>query len=367
MKFQLDVDGVVEENDVIGAVFGQTEGLLGPLFDLREMQRVGKIGRILVKASSKKGKTQGTVSIFCNLDMPSTTLVAALVESVDQIGPYEANIAMEEIHDYRKEKVEHIVDRAKSILDSWKVESIPHAESLVKELRKHVSPPPAREVGKERIAAGPDIGKAKEIVLVEGRADVGNLLKYGIKNVLSMGGGKISKSLTKFVQGKTVTAFLDGDRGGEMNLKKLLQMIKVDYVAMAPRGKEVEDLKPGEIFEALEKKQPVGGPPLHGVVELKQHEEIIQKVNGTLEAALVDSKERVIDTVPVSVLVEDLNKREGNIVKKIIFDGIVTQRLLDAAAQKGVELIIGNRMGGVTKRPDGMNILTFGGHVGMSS
>jgi len=311
LKFQLDVDGVVEENDVIGAVFGQTEGLLGPLFDLREMQRVGKIGRILVKASSKKGKTQGTVSIFCNLDMPSTTLVAALVESVDQIGPYEANIAMEEILDYRKEKVEHIVDRAKGILDSWKVESIPHAESLVKELRKHVSPPPAREVGKERIAAGPDVSKAKEIVLVEGRADVGNLLKYGIKNVLSMGGGKISKSLTKFVQG--------------------------------------------------EKKQPVGEPPLQGVVELKQHEEIIQKVNGTLEAALVDSKERVIDTVPVSVLVEDLNKRKGNIVKKVIFDGIVTQRLLDAAAEKGVELIIGNRMGGVTKRPDGIHILTFAG------
>ncbi len=360
LRFKLEVDGVVEENDVIGAIFGQTEGLIGPQFDLREMQRVGKIGRIVVKSVQKEGRTKGEVSIFCGLDMPSTTLLASLVESVNQIGPYEATIILDGIVDYRKEKIDQIIARAKELLDEWKIESIPEAEDLVENLRKHLAPPHITEVGRERIPAGPDIRSAKEIILVEGRADVNNLLKYGLRNAMAIEGGKVPNSIKKFIKGKTVTAFLDGDRGGEMNLKKLLQTVKVDYVAHAPPGREVEDLKPQEIFDALRNKKEVKVPPTTEREELKGYSELIEKVNGALEALLVDKDRNVVESLPVSNLVNRLKEVDRGAIDKIVFDGIVTQRLIDAAEEKRVSLLIGNRMGDVTRKPTKMATFTFG-------
>ncbi len=360
LKFDLEVDGVVEENDVIGAIFGQTEGLIGPQFDLREMQRVGKIGRIVVRSIQKNGKTKGEVSISCGLDMPSTTLLASLVESVDQIGPYKAAIALERIVDYRKEKIQQIMSRAKELLDEWKIESIPEAEDLVDKLRKHLAPAHITEVGRERIPAGPNIRDAKEIILVEGRADVNNLLKYGLRNVMAIEGGKVPNSIKKFIRGKAVTAFLDGDRGGEMNLKKLLQTVKVDYIAHAPPGKEVEDLKPQEIFDALRNKKEVKAPPTTEREELKVYTELIEKVNGALEALLIDKSSKVVEALPVSNLVNRLKEIKSGTIDKIVFDGIVTQRLIDTAEEKKVGLLIGNRMGDLSRKPTNIDVFTFG-------
>ncbi|NIM45137.1 MAG: DNA primase [Nitrososphaeria archaeon] len=360
IEFDLDVDGVVEENDVIGAIFGQTEGLLGPIFDLREMQRVGKIGRIVVKALNKTGKTKGTVSIFCGLDMPSTSLLSALVESVNQIGPYKAKIILTRILDYRKEKIQQIRARAQQILDNWKVDTIPETEDIVESLRRYVSPPPVMSIGKEKIAAGPMVRKGDEVILVEGRADVANMLKYGIKNTLAIGGGKIPETIKKFLQNKKVVAFLDGDRGGELNLKKLLQTVKVDYVARAPKGKEVEDLRPQEIFKALESKVPLEQVALTEREELKSYNNLIKDINGTLEALLIDEKDKTVEKVAVSTLVDSLSEIEKDSIKKIIFDGIITQRLLDAAEEKGITLIIGNRKGEIVRRPVKIEILSFG-------
>ncbi|MFQ5711401.1 MAG: DNA primase DnaG [Candidatus Geothermarchaeales archaeon] len=360
VEFDLEVDGVVEENDVIGAIFGQTEGLLGPLFDLREMQRVGKIGRIVVKSTDKAGKTKGKVSIFCGLDMPSTSLLSALVESVNQIGPYKAKITLARIVDYRKERIDQIKVRARKILDKWKMESIPETEDIVEDLRKYVAPPPVISIGREKIAAGPKVMEESEVILVEGRADVANLLKYGIKNALAIGGGKIPESLKSLLSKKTVVAFLDGDRGGDMNLKKLLQTVKVDYVAKAPVGMEVENLKPPEIFEALEKKVPLERVAPLKREDLKSYSDLIEEINGTLEALLIDKEDKTVERVAVSTLVDRLGEVRKGSVKKIVFDGIVTQRLLDAAEEKAVTLLIGNRMGEVVRHPVNIEILTFG-------
>jgi DNA primase len=360
LRFNLSVEGIVEENDVIGAIFGQTEGLFGPIFDLREMQKTGRVGRIIVKASQRDGMTEGTISIFCGLDMPSTTLLSALVESVDQIGPYKATIKLDGIVDYRREKVDKIVKRAKDILDNWKIEAIPEAEELLEKLRRYATPPPVYSIGKERIPAGPDVIKADEVILVEGRADVNNLMKYGIKNVLSIEGGKVPHSINKFLKGKKVIAFLDADRGGDLNLKKLLQLVKVDYIAQSPPGKEVEELKPEEIFEALRNKRPVEAPSIPPREELKEYSDLIQRVNGALEALLIDGKGDVVESLPVSSLVNRLEEVQPGEVDKIIFDGIVTQRLLDIAEKKNISLIIGNREGDIARRPMNLHILTFG-------
>ena len=52
---QFEVDGVVEKPDVVGAIFGQTEGLLGEDLDLRELQKTGRIGRIDISVKSRNG------------------------------------------------------------------------------------------------------------------------------------------------------------------------------------------------------------------------------------------------------------------------------------------------------------------------
>ncbi len=54
---EAEANGLVEKPDLIGAIFGQTEGLLGEDLDLRELQKSGKIGRIEVNTNYKEGKT----------------------------------------------------------------------------------------------------------------------------------------------------------------------------------------------------------------------------------------------------------------------------------------------------------------------
>ena len=359
IEFKFEVGGIVEESDIIGAIFGQTEGLLGPTFDLRELQKAGKIGRIIVKTTNREGKTYGKIIVASALDIPSTSLLIALIESVTQVGPYEAKISLTRLIDYRKSKIEKIINRAKQIIDSWKVEVIPKAEEIIEELRQHLAPPPTITIGKERIPAGPDALKSNEVILVEGRADVANLLKYGIRNVIAIEGAKIPETLREILKGKTIIAFLDGDRGGELNLKKLLQTIKIDYVAWAPKGKEVEDLKPEEIFNALKNKISISSVVTTLHEELGKYEKYINEVNGRLDAVLLDKNDNIIEKIPVSELVERLKEIDEGKVNKIVFDGIVTERLLDIASKKGVALIIGNRMGEV-KGKYNIRILCFG-------
>ena len=56
---------------------------------------------------------------------------------------------------------------------------------------------------------------------------------------------------------KTTTAFFDGDRGGELILRELLQVADIDFVAFSPRGKSVEDMTRKEVIKTLRNKVPV--------------------------------------------------------------------------------------------------------------
>jgi len=60
---QITANGIVEKPDVVGAVFGQTEGLLSNDLDLRELQRTGRIGRIQVNIHSNSGRAKGEIVI----------------------------------------------------------------------------------------------------------------------------------------------------------------------------------------------------------------------------------------------------------------------------------------------------------------
>ncbi|MDH5441144.1 MAG: DNA primase DnaG, partial [Candidatus Bathyarchaeota archaeon] len=257
MSASFEVDGVVEKPDVIGAVFGQTEGLFGSELDLRELQKSGRIGRIKIELESKQDKTTGKIIIPTSLDRVSTAIIAASIEAIDRIGPCSAIVNLEKIEDVRETKRKAIVERAKDILRKWNIETLPDADEVFKEVSKTLRAARAMKYGPENLSAGPEVGSSKEIVIVEGRADVIALLRSGIQNVIALEGAKVPTTIIKLTKEKEATAFLDGDHSGDLILKELQQVAKIRYVARAPRGREVEDLTSREIVEALEKRVPI--------------------------------------------------------------------------------------------------------------
>ena len=251
---ELIADGYVEKHDVIGAIFGQTEGLLGDELDLRELQKTGRVGRIDVELTNINGKSIAKIIVPSSLDRIETSILAATLETIDRVGPCVATVKVIDIEDIRKKKREYIVERAKEILKQ--LMSNIDVNTIVEEVKESVRMGEIIEYGSERLPAGPAVDSSDDIIVVEGRADVLNLLRCGIKNVIAVEGTSVPKTIIELSKKKIVTVFTDGDRGGELILKELLQVCDVDFVARAPPGKEVEELSKKEIMKCLRSKVP---------------------------------------------------------------------------------------------------------------
>ncbi|HLD15943.1 MAG TPA: DNA primase DnaG [Candidatus Nanoarchaeia archaeon] len=251
---QIQIEGIVDRPDVIGAIFGQTEGLLGTELELRELQRSGRIGRIEVKLEAKSGKTQGSILIPSSLDKAETAIIAAALETIQRIGPCNAKVKVENIEDVRISKRTFVIERAKELLRTLTEDILPDSAELTEEVAQSVRVMEITEWGRDRLPAGPGIEEAEEIILTEGRADVLNLLKHGFKNVVGMNGTDIPPSIADLCKEKTVTLFVDGDRGGDLIIKELSGIAEIDYVAKAPDGKEVEEITKKEIHKAIRSK-----------------------------------------------------------------------------------------------------------------
>lgn len=257
IKIQFQIKGVVDKPDIVGAVFGQSEGLLGEEMDLRELQKKGRVGRIEVNVRQDGGNTHGEILVPTSMDMAETSVLAAAIETVDKVGPCESQFVVKSIDDVRKDKRAEIAKRAKELLSRLKTEQSPEIDTLTEEIRSDVRAGSLVEYGRDRLAAGPDIDSSDEVIVVEGRADVVNMLKHGVKNVIGMGGSKISRDIVDLSRRKTLVLFVDGDRGGELNARKLHQIANVAYVAVAPDAKEVEELQQKEIIQSLRRRVPV--------------------------------------------------------------------------------------------------------------
>ncbi len=385
---EIIADGVVERPDVVGAIFGQTEGLLGEDLDLRELQKTGRIGRIEVKVESRGGKSFGEIKVPSSLDKIETAILAAALETIERVGPCSAKIKVLKIEDVRASKRRKIVERAKDILRDLFEEPEIESEKIADLVRQAVRAEEVIEYGDEKLPAGPSVDESDAIIVVEGRADVLNLLRHGIKNVIAVEGTNIPKTIAELSKKKTVTAFLDGDRGGDLILKELLQVAEIDYVARAPEGKGVEDLTQKEIVKSLRNKVPV--EQLHVLRrdfeskskearEVKEEEQkkaakepekvekqdtiaLLRKhmhdVEGRLIAKLLDKNFNVVKEVPVRDLVKVL-KTNSTKVSSIVFDGVITQRVIDLAAKKDISCLVGVRLGSVVKIPTAVRIITF--------
>jgi DNA primase len=369
------VEGVVEKPDVIGALFGQTEGLFGPELDLRELQKSGRIGRIEISLDSKQDKTTGKINIPTSLDRVSTAIIAASIESINRVGPCKAEVTLNKIEDTRDSRRRLIIDRAKDVLRKWTVETMPGTDEIFREVSEMLRLQRVEKYGPEGLTAGPEINTAKKIIVVEGRADVINLLRAGIQNTIAVEGAKIPQSIIKICKEREATAFLDGDRGGDLILKELKQVTTIKYVARAPRGKEVEDLTFKEIEKALKTRVPIENAkvpkqrptkPVAAPVKKKEHRkklvpkqivEVSKELGGTLEAVLLDKDMKQVERLPVRELAEKLKKLTN--IDTVVFDGVITQRLVDIAADRKVNYLVAARISAAMKQPLKLKLMTF--------
>jgi len=274
--------GIVERSDVVGAVFGQTEGLLGEELDLRDLQDSKKVGRIDVEIQSESGTTFGEITVGSGLDKVETAILAAALETIEQIGPCRAEIAVNDIEDIRSAKRREVVNRATELLATFEAESV-RTEAIVETVRERARV--ADITSYEGLPAGPRVTDSDAIVVVEGRADVLQLLKYGVKNAVAVEGTDVPEAVASLTEDRTVTAFLDGDRGGDLILEELSQVGRIDYVAVAPRGRSVEDLSRDAVMTALREKI-----PYETVAEAEDPAAVVEAVEARADGvAAVDS------------------------------------------------------------------------------
>jgi DNA primase len=409
IKAHIKADGIIEKSDVVGAIFGQTEGLLGDELDLRELQRSARVGRIEVELESKNGKSEGTITLPTSLDKVETVILAAAFESIDRVGPCKAIIKADQVEDVRVVRRKQVIERAKELLNKVMEEGKVEGESIADNVRQAVQVEEITSFGQDHCPAGPNIEKSDAIIIVEGRRDVLNLLKYGIKNVIAVGGTNIPKTVRDLTKERISTAFVDGDRGGELILKELLQTADIDFVARAPQTREVEEIPQKLIMKALknkipaeqyaemydikiekkikeevEEKQPQPqskkekakkevkqqAPEKPKAEEKKVEKEvekiitekqkgygkILDEISGSLKAVLFDKDDKELKKIPVRELTDSLKK--SNNISTVVFDGIITQRLLDIANSKNVKEIVGIKLGNVVKMPSSVRVLT---------
>ncbi|MCC7565943.1 MAG: DNA primase [Methanomicrobiaceae archaeon] len=395
----LQTEGVVDKPDVVGAIFGQTEGLLGEDLDLRDLQRTGRVGRIDVQINSKKGETKGEILISSSLDRAETALLASSLETIDRVGPCIAHLAVDRIEDIRVTKRRRIVERAKELLLEHFDEGAINSYDLLDEVREVIRIEKIEMLGEEKIPAGPNVMDSDAIIIVEGRADVINLLRYGIKNAVAVEGTKVPGIIIDLCSRKTATAFLDGDRGGELILRELLQVADLDYVAYSPRGKSVEGMSRKEIIKALRNKVPmefVSDHPIgeamdlqaaravpHDLRSARGEKEVDERTppgkrggassagtSPTLGDHMADVRDRKIArflSPDFSVLSElsaaDIESALQNVngdIEGIVVDRVIDQKLLDLLCGKDLEFIAARDFKGIIKRPLSIRLMKIG-------
>lgn len=404
----INIEGIVDRPDVIGAIFGQTEGLLGSDLELRELQRSGRIGRIEVNVSTSSGKTSGEIIIPSSLDKTETAIVGAALEIIQRIGPCNAKVEIQKIEDVRISKRQFVVDRAKALLKDLTEKTLPDSQEIADEVAQSVRMMEVASYGREKLSAGPVIDDSDEIIVVEGRADVLNLLKHGFKNVISLNGTSVPQTIKELSRKKTTTVFVDGDRGGDLIIREMLSTAEVDFVCKAPDGKEVEEITKKEIHKALRGKitaeqaklelgidesgalkeepqksvRPTYSKPVQRPLpsrrpeqkfqprpqpkpvfkekklsadEKKIFKETLEDLFGTRGACIFDQKLNVLGKVPLSELPSTIKSLNGG-VYALALDGTIDIDLVRTAEKLGVTHLIGT--GSKVKETSRINIVT---------
>ncbi len=364
IKAELKVNGVVQRKDIIGAIMGQTEGLLGDDLELRKLQRTARIGHVDVEVKSSNGKVSGTIEIPSSMDNVETAIIASSLETIDRIGPCEAKITVSEIQDVRTTKVNAVIDRAKDLLLNMVNTGDAATKTVIEEVRSVLTVGTAKNF--HGLTCGPNVESSDSLIIVEGRNDVRNLLNFGVKNAISCdGAGKIKPELIQLASEKdVVTLAIDGDRGGEMLFRQLNEVLKIDFVAQAPVGQEWELLPQKTATKCLSQKVEVGKfaaslpedeeseDPEAWLEEGFEEEEAPAEVHEYFDhienlknnnAVFVNVDGTISDAVGPSKLASAADDADGAVA--IIINGAITDRVLDIASSAAIEIVVGTKEG----------------------
>ena len=400
IKASIRANGVVNKSDVVGAVFGQTEGLLGDELDLRDLQKSGRMGRVEVEIKSDKGKSTGEIIISSSMDQVETSVFAAALETVERVGPCKATVKILALEDSRSTKREVIIERARSLLINLIKDSRTAGSTITDTVRQALQ---TEEIVrfKGKLPAGPNVESSDAVIVVEGRGDVLNLLKHGIKNSVAVEGTNIPKEVVGLSKERTVTAFVDGDRGGEMIIQELLQVAEIDFIARAPDNTEVEHLthkqimkslrdkvtaelfmeqnkwaRPGSSSKAPAKKTRRGAKAAPASKKNDKSEETVEsakpapaatasphfleqltQLDGSKNARLLMGKE-LADEVLIVGLPEVLGSHKNNGVDTLIMDGVITPHLVELAPKAGIKTIVAKGKAVLPREPIGLTLFT---------
>ena len=404
IRASIRANGVVNKSDVVGAVFGQTEGLLGDELDLRDLQKSGRMGRVEVEIKSDKGKSVGEIVITSSMDQVETSVFAAALETVERVGPCKATVKITTLEDSRSSKREIIIDRARTLLINLIKDSRGAGSTITDTVRQVLQ---TEEIVrfKGKLPAGPNVDTSDAVIVVEGRGDVLNLLRHGIKNAVAVEGTNIPKEVVALSKERTVTAFVDGDRGGEMIIQELLQVAEIDFISRAPDNTEVEHLTHKQIMKSLrdkssaelfmeqnkwsrpgssgtkakssdkktrrgtksksskeekatpKEKEVTKEVPAEAAVASPVFVEQLDQLQGTKNARLLMGDE-VADEVSISGLQEVLETRKDNGVNTLVMDGIITQRLIELVPKAGIKIIVAEKKGPLPRDPVGITMFT---------
>jgi len=404
IRASIRANGVVNKSDVVGAVFGQTEGLLGDELDLRDLQKSGRMGRVEVEIKSDKGKSVGEIVISSSMDQVETSVFAAALETVERVGPCKATVKITTLEDSRSSKREIIIDRARTLLINLIKDSRGAGSTITDTVRQVLQ---TEEIVrfKGKLPAGPNVDTSDAVIVVEGRGDVLNLLRHGIKNAVAVEGTNIPKEVVALSKERTVTAFVDGDRGGEMIIQELLQVAEIDFISRAPDNTEVEHLTHKQIMKSLrdkssaelfmeqnkwsrpgssgtkakssdkktrrgtksksskeekatpKEKEVTKEVPAEAAVASPVFVEQLDQLQGTKNARLLMGDE-VADEVSISGLQEVLETHKNNGVNTLVMDGIITQRLIELVPKAGIKIIVAEKKGPLPREPVGITMFT---------
>ena len=397
IRASIRANGVVNKSDVVGAVFGQTEGLLGDELDLRDLQKSGRMGRVEVDVKSDKGKSTGEIVISSSMDQVETSVFAAALETVERVGPCKATVKITSLEDSRSTKREVIIERARSLLINLIKDSRTAGSTITDTVRQALQ---TEEIVrfKGKLPAGPNVASSDAVIIVEGRGDVLNLLKHGIKNSVAVEGTNVPKEVVDLSKERTVTAFVDGDRGGQMIIQELLQVAEVDFIARAPDNTEVEYLTHKQIMKSLRDKTTAelfmeqnkwarpGGeskskpkksrtsakakpsktaakPAKEAAAPAKEAAtaaspiflEQLNQLEGSKNARLMMGEE-LADEVLIVGLPEVLESHKNNGVDTLIMDGVITPHLVELAPKAGIKTIVAQGKAILPREPIGLSL-----------
>ncbi len=367
IKADLKVNGNVQRKDIIGAIMGQTEGLLGDELELRKLQRTARIGHVDVEMNSKGGKVSGVILIPSSMDNVETAIIASSLETIDRVGPCQAKITVSEIQDVRSTKRTIVIDRAKSLLLEMVNSGDAASKTVIEEVRSVLTVGTATNY--HGLTCGPNIETSDSLIIVEGRNDVRNLLNFGVKNGISCdGAGNIKQELIDLANGKeNVILAIDGDRGGEMLFRQLNETLKIDFVAQAPIGQEWEllpqktatkclsqKIEASKFAAKLSKDEPASGEkdtwademennePETAPAEVQEYFDHLEELKAN-NAIFINADGSVSEAASASKVASAASSADGALA--MVINGPVTDRILDIASEASIETVVGTKEG----------------------